>query len=120
MVDLIGGYGDVGNVSVETSIREGSVFEKSNLTIAEILQFIYWWSIGLTQAQIMIQMGMSSSSTCTWHTKCREICDYIVMQNPHMIGGKLLRIVLKEKCKHCINRIYGLSVVVKTLTLPLC
>ena len=89
----------------ETSIRQDSVFEDSNLTIAEILQFIYWWSIGLTQSQILVQMRMSSATTCAWHTKCREICDYIVMQHPQMIGGNCIenfkvRIVLIKATDH--------------------
>ncbi len=72
----------------EVSIREGSVFADSNLTIAEIIQFMYWWSCGLTQTQIRQQMDLSRNTGCSWHSKCRDICDFVIMKTPHKIGGK--------------------------------
>lgn len=74
----------------ETSIRQDSIFEGSNLTIGEILQFIYWWSVGLTQSQIKVQMRMSHTTACNWHAKCREVCEFLVMQHPKKIGGKII------------------------------
>ncbi|XP_072030239.1 uncharacterized protein, partial [Amphiura filiformis] len=74
-------------VSKEISIREGSIFEDSNLTIAEVIQFIYWWCCGLTQTQIKMQMGLNPTTTCSWHYKCRDICEYLVMEKPEKIGG---------------------------------
>lgn len=74
----------------ETSIRQDSIFEGSNLTIGEILQFIYWWSAGLTQNQIKIQMRLSQPTVCNWHAKCREVCEYLVMKHPRKIGGKMI------------------------------
>lgn len=34
------------NHSTEKSIRKGSWFENSNLTIEEVIELTYWWSTG--------------------------------------------------------------------------
>lgn len=73
---------------VECSIRSGSIFEGSNLSISEILQIIYWWSTDMSQKQIQQQMGLSKEAACSWHMKCREICEYVIIQNPKKLGGK--------------------------------
>ena len=36
----------------ERSIREGSWFERANLSITEVLKFTYWWCVGSNQIQI--------------------------------------------------------------------
>jgi len=38
------------------SIRKGSWFEQSNMTLEEILKFTYWWCQGLDQEQIKKQL----------------------------------------------------------------
>ena len=32
--------------TLEKSVREGTWFEKSNLTIEEVIELTYWWSLG--------------------------------------------------------------------------
>lgn len=41
---------------VDVSIRKNSWFEFSNLSLAESIKFIYWWSVKMTQSQIMEQL----------------------------------------------------------------
>ena len=47
---------------VENSIRSGSWFAKSNMTLEEILQFTYWWCQDLDQAQIRHELGLNSNT----------------------------------------------------------
>jgi len=42
---------------VEKSIRDGSWFRQSNMTLEEVLQFSYWCSQDLDQAQIRHELG---------------------------------------------------------------
>ena len=57
----------------EKSIREGSWFEQSNLSIEEIIKFTYWWSQGLEQWQIKRQLGLGSHTAVDWDMFCREL-----------------------------------------------
>ena len=57
---------------VEISVRKGSWFEHSNMTMEEILKFTYWWCQDLDQAQIRHELGLdleldwTGSWTGTW------------------------------------------------------
>ena len=73
---------------VETSIRSGSWFEKSNLQLEEMLKFTYWWCRDLDQSQIQYELGMSSASAVDWDSFCREICEITMLENSEMVGGK--------------------------------
>ena len=44
----------------EKSIREGSWFEESNLSIEEVVKFTYCWTQGLEQWQIKQQLNLGS------------------------------------------------------------
>ena len=101
---------------VEHSIRSGSIFEGSNLSISEILQILYWWSIDLSQKQIQQQMSLSNDAVCAWHMKCREICEFVTMHaetrenwwcvySLHVTRNSVLEIILKLRW----NEEYDLS-----------
>ncbi len=81
---------------VETSIRKGSVFEDSKLSLSEILQFIYWWCLDVPQNHIRQQTGFSKHTTCSWHMKCREICEFALLSDSVKIGGKLIFLLFKS------------------------
>ena len=51
---------------VEKSIRSGSWFEKSNMTLEEVLQFTYWWCQDLDQAQIRHELGLNPNTGVDW------------------------------------------------------
>ena len=70
---------------MERSIRQNTWFEKSNMTLQEILKFTYWWTIGLTQQQIMLQLQISSSTVVDWSMFCREVT---IEKESQQIGGK--------------------------------
>ncbi|XP_028394432.1 uncharacterized protein LOC114527774 [Dendronephthya gigantea] len=72
---------------VEVSIRKGSWFEKSNFTVEEIIKFTYWWTVDLTQSQIVQQLGFASNSGVDWDMFCREVCEVVMLQESLPIGG---------------------------------
>ena len=78
----------------ERSIREGSWFEKSNLTIEEVLKFTYWWCQDLNQWQIKQQLGLGSHTAVDWDMFCREVCEVALFERREKIGGsgKLVQI----------------------------
>ena len=78
----------------EKSIREGSWFEKSNLTIEEVLKFTYWWCQDMKQWQIKQQLGLGSHTAVDWDMFCREVCEVALFQRREKIGGpgKLVQI----------------------------
>ncbi len=55
-----------------TSIRRGSWFAQSNLSIGEIIKFTYWWSFGITQDQIRVQLSLGSRTVVDWFMFCKE------------------------------------------------
>lgn len=73
---------------MERSIRENTWFEKSNMSLEEVLKCTYWWSIGLTQDQIMLQLRISSSTVVDWCMFCREVCEVLIEKESQTIGVK--------------------------------
>ena len=45
---------------VELSIRAGSWFEQSKMTLEEILKYCYWWCQELDLAQIRHELGLAT------------------------------------------------------------
>ena len=70
------------------SLRTGTFFEKSNMTIEEILQIVYLWVHGHSQQNIQHEVGISSSTDVDWASFCREVCEVSVMRNSEKIGGQ--------------------------------
>lgn len=71
----------------EKSIREGSWFEQSNLSIEEVVKFTYWWTQGLEQWQIKQQLGLGSHTAVDWDMFCRELCEVTLFENREKLGG---------------------------------
>lgn len=83
-----------GRDRVETSIRAGSWFEQSNLSIEEVIKFTYWWSRGLQQWQIKEELGLGSHTAVDWDMFCRELCEVRLFEKREHLGGpgKLVQI----------------------------
>ena len=64
---------------VEMSIRAGSWFEQSKMTLEEILKYTYWWCQGLDQAQIRHELGLATNTGVDWDSFCREVCEIVLM-----------------------------------------
>ncbi|XP_020905726.2 uncharacterized protein LOC110243911, partial [Exaiptasia diaphana] len=72
---------------VEKSVREGSWFEKANLTIEETIKFIYWWTRGMKQNQIKEELGLSPNTAVDWDMFCREVCEVTITEKSEVLGG---------------------------------
>ena len=77
-------------------IRTGTFFEKSNMTIEEILQIIYFWVHGYSQKNIQHELGISSSTNVEWAMFCREVCETSVMTLSDKIVGKDVIVEIDE------------------------
>ena len=71
----------------EASIRKDTWFEKSNMTIKEIVKFRYWWTTGMEQHQIMQQLSTASTTGVDWDSFCREVCEITLMHDSCKIVG---------------------------------
>ena len=78
------------------SIRTGTFFEKSNLRIEEILQFIYLWCHGSPQTLIHHEIGTCGKTDVDWASFCREVCEYAVMKKSEKIGGQDIVVEIDE------------------------
>ena len=78
----------------ERSNREGSWFEKANMTLEEVMKFTYWWCQDLDQWQIKKQLGIESHAAVDWGIFCREVCEVTLFEKREKIGGpgKLVQI----------------------------
>lgn len=72
---------------VEVSIRKGSWFEKSNMTLEEVLKFTYWWSRDLRQEEIRHELNIATHTAVDWDSFCRETCEVTLMERKDSIGG---------------------------------
>ena len=73
---------------VELSIRAGSWFEQSKMTLEEILKYSYWWCQELDQAQIRHELGLATHTGVDWDSVCREVCEISLMEDSHRWRGK--------------------------------
>ena len=69
------------------TIRTGSFFEKSKITLDKWLYVIYFWSQGtkVTTASKMVQV--SEKSTIQMFQYLREVCSTKLIQTPAQLGG---------------------------------
>ena len=74
--------------NTETSIRKGSWFSQSNMTLEEILKFTYWWCQDLEQSQITHELGLARGTGVDWDSFCREVCEITMFDSSQKIGGE--------------------------------
>ena len=96
----------------ERSIREGSWFEKANLTIEEVLKFTHWWCQDLNQWKIKQQLQLGSPTAVDWDMFCREVCEVALFHGREKIGGpgKFLQIdesKIGKRKYHCGHVVEG-------------
>lgn len=72
----------------EISIRNGSWFDKSQMTLEEILKLTYWWCQELDQAQIKHELGLAEGTGVDWDSFCREVCEITLLENGKKLGGE--------------------------------
>lgn len=91
---------------VKRSIRRGSWFKNSNLSVEEVIKFTYWWCQGLDQWQIKLQLRLRSHTAVDWDMFCWELCEVTLFKKREKLGGpgKVVEInklkIGKRKCHH--------------------
>ena len=68
-------YIDSKRHKVKMSIRSGSWFSQSKMTLEEILKYTYWWRQDLDQAQRRHELGLATHTGVDWDSFCREVCE---------------------------------------------
>ena len=71
----------------EVSIRRGSWFDNSKMTLEEILKLTYWWCQDLDQTQIKYELGLAESTGVDWDSFCCEVCEITLLENGEKLGG---------------------------------
>ncbi|GBO20003.1 hypothetical protein AVEN_104533-1 [Araneus ventricosus] len=72
---------------VKRSVRAGSWFERCNLPIPTILQFLIYWCVEMKTKFILQQLDITSKTATNWASFCREVCRDILMWRSGKIGG---------------------------------
>lgn len=70
-----------------SSVRKGSMFETSPLTLQQIIIITYFWAINRPQNFITHQAGVSSETVADWIRFCQDECAHWVDKNPLQVGG---------------------------------
>ena len=70
------------------SIRQGSFFSGSHLTLQEIILLMYFWAHDAPQTTMAHETGIERDETIVdWCNFCRDICETWVEENGEEIGG---------------------------------
>lgn len=69
------------------SIRNGSFFEHSRLTLCEIMLFLHIWSKNYSEKLICDDFSFSNKTVVDWARFCRDLCVYYFESDDTIIGG---------------------------------
>ncbi|KFM83348.1 hypothetical protein X975_03557, partial [Stegodyphus mimosarum] len=72
---------------VKWSVRKGTWFAESRLSIGEILLISYYWVNRLPVDYYISDLGISSSTAADWNCFCREVCMEFCENDMGMLGG---------------------------------
>jgi hypothetical protein len=79
------------------SIREGSWFRSSHLTISQILKLTYYWVYKLPNHFVKFQLDIGSDHTLVdWYNFAREVCTEIIQRNSEIFGGPGITVEIDE------------------------
>lgn len=78
------------------SLRTGTFFEKSNMTLEEIIQIMYMWVHGHSQKQIHHELGTAQHTDVDWSSFCREVCETTIINSSEKIGGPGIVVEIDE------------------------
>ncbi|XP_067652209.1 uncharacterized protein [Haliotis asinina] len=72
----------------KVSIREGSWFSGSHLTMCQIMKHLYYWVYKTPLHVIQRELKVGSNSTLVdWNMFCREVCMSVIESDSEQIGG---------------------------------
>ncbi|KAI6646079.1 hypothetical protein LOD99_9527 [Oopsacas minuta] len=70
------------------SLRVGSFFEGSNITLTQLVEFLYFWAEGLQSTYFLtLNLKWSPNTITDWKNFLRDICVEKYLSNPEPIGG---------------------------------
>lgn len=69
------------------SVRKGSLFNRSKLSIGDILIITYMWCSRCTTQMIINELNLNSKTVADWIRFCRELCQELCVHWSEKIGG---------------------------------
>lgn len=81
---------------IKLSIRHGTWFKDSNLSLQVIVELVYLWSQGYSLLQIEHELCISHRTTTEWSAYFRDICQYQMMKTSCKIGGPGIHVEIDE------------------------
>ena len=66
---------------ITRSLRKGTWFSGSRLSLGEVLQLTYYWVHEHTQKMVKHEMKLAPNTICNWFNFCREVCDIVLTGN---------------------------------------
>ncbi|GBL96268.1 hypothetical protein AVEN_118797-1 [Araneus ventricosus] len=81
---------------VKRSVRGGSWFERSNLPIPTILQFVIYWCVEMKSKFICEELNIGTATATDWASFCREVCQDILIWRSGKIGGPGIVVEIDE------------------------
>ena len=100
------------------SIRHGSFFEKSKLSLAQWIVVMHWWVRQYPVTQAAEEAKISEATAVQAYQHLRDICSWRLtnVDSPLLLGGPEVVIRIDEslfrhkpKVKHCRSSIYTFS-----------
>ena len=95
------------------SIRPGSFFEDSKISLVQWFNIIYLWSIDVSNKQLSFMTGISIHTIATTLAKIRQICSLKILHGNIKIGGRGKTVEIYESMlghKHKFPKARGCSV----------
>ncbi len=73
----------------KTSIRDGSFFSKSHLSLTVLVSVIYFFVLDIPVKTILdlLDHDLSKKAVIDWYNFCRDICTEFLQRNPPLLGG---------------------------------
>ena len=78
------------------SLREGSYFFGSKLSLEVILRIIFLWVMRTPVKKAAKEMGISNKATIDWYNFNRDVCAQHFIDNPNKIGGPGIKVEIDE------------------------
>lgn len=78
------------------SIRNGSFFARSKLSLCEGMLFIHLWSKGYSEKLITDDFPFSTPTVVNWSRYCRDLCLYHFETDNSVIGGHGVTVEIDE------------------------
>ncbi|KAK3921779.1 putative transposase-like protein [Frankliniella fusca] len=80
------------------SIRKGTWFSESKLSLRNIVMLTYMWCEQFTQKQVKKELGVADHTVVDWYNFCRELCFEVATTMSEQIGGPGEVVEVDESC----------------------